>query len=475
MKRALLVAVLTSLAPALGMDSAIRADTSTAEVQRPEYEGRPLVEALDDLRSRGLNLIYSSDLVKGSMLVEHEPTSTSLHKTLVQILGPHGLEPRIGPNGSVLVVKRGQEPFVVTIDEPRPFQSIFGDVEFSARVHTDEVIDRVEFLVDGSRVALLRQEPFRVRANVGLENTDHRFEVRAHGRWGGFGAASVDTRMVEITDQVEVALKQLFVTVHRDGNRALDLGRENFTVIDGGVRQDLVTFERGDVPITAVLLVDASESMQGGALEAALDGARAFLDRLSALDEAMVMLFSDRAIATAGFSNDKAELVDQLDGVVARGGTAINDHLYAALRLLDERRGRRVVVLISDGADVLSALRMRDVLWKIQRSDALLYWIRLDGQGQQEFSSAWRDFEGNRAEWEGLEAAVAESGGRIEILSGIDRIDTAFAGIMNELRDQYVLGYYPTDRRRNGDWRNVRVRVADAKAKVRFRAGYIDN
>lgn len=465
------------LGPLLGAGlepAAVELRAAETEESRPRYAGRPLAEALQDLRSRGLNLIYSTDLVRPEMIVETEPTASSLHQMLQEILGPHGLEAQIGPLGSVLVVNKPGGAILVTIEKPMPDQAVFGWVEVEARVLSDQPIEQVEFRLDGRPIEIVRRPPWRIRVDVGTDNVERRFEVVAEGSWGGEGRAEVITRSVNFTDQVEVALKQLFVTVTRNGGPALELSREDFTVLDGGVEQELVTFERGDVPITAVLLVDASESMHGGALTAALDGSRTFVRNMAPLDEAMVMLFSDRTLAATRFSHRSEALVSELEGVEARGGTALNDHLYAALRLLDARRGRRVVIMVSDGADVLSALDIADVAWKIRRSDCLVYWIRLEKQRRQTFSSVWRDFEANRAEWEGLTAAVEQSGGRIVVLAGIDQIGDAFEEIMRELRSQYVLGYYPSERHHDGDWRRVRVRVDEPRARVRFRAGYVD-
>lgn len=449
------------------------AGVATAQPEVPRYHGRPLAEALTDLQERGLGVIFSSDLVKPHMRVRSEPTASSLHRILDQMLAPHGLTSQVGPRGSVLVVLREPEPILVAIEEPSPFQSVFGSVEVKALVITEEPVRAVDFYVNGAHAGTLRRPPFHLEVPIGEENVDRVFRVEARGLWGGFGQAEVATRRLEIADEVDIALKQLFVTVDQGQRRVLDLKREQFTVFDGGVEQQLVTFERGDVPISAVVLLDASESMRGRYLEAALAGSRTFLEAMNPLDRAMVMLFADRALAVTPFSGDPQLLEAGLDGVFARGGTALNDHLYASLRLLDRTQGRRVVILLSDGADVLSALRMEDVLWKVHRSDALIYWIRLQHQ-TSEFSSAWRDFRANRVEWEGLETAVRESGGSIRVLDGLEQIQPAFEEIMAELRGQYVLGYYPSVTRSDGSWRPVRVRVGLPGAKVRFRAGYID-
>ena len=439
-----------------------------------DWVGRPLAEALRDLQQQGVNIIFSSDLVTDDMIVRQEPRNGSLDHLLDRLLGPHGLEAEIGPRGTVLVVRRGADPILVWITQPEPGDSLFGEVTIAAEITSREDVKRVDFLINGQVVASRETPPYRVQVALADDNTDREFTVVAHGAWGGTGASSVSIEKIEIDESVEVALKQLYVTVERDDTRLLDLGRESFAIFDKGERRQLVTFEGGDVPISAVLLLDSSESMRGAPLAAALDGTRSFLARMNALDQSMVILFSDRTLGATRFSNNQKELLAGLSDTVADGGTALNDYLYTALRLLDHVSGRRVVILLSDGADVLSTLRMRDVLWKVRRSDALIYWIRHLESHQGTFSSSWRDFEANEKEGEGLERAIEESGGRILTIAGIEQVESAFDEIMSELRDQYVLGYYPVDRRRDGRWRPVRVVVNAPLAKVRFRAGYVD-
>jgi Ca-activated chloride channel homolog len=446
---------------------------ATVAFAQERYVGRPLADALRDLQARGLNIIFSSDLVQEDMIVGEEPRGTSLQQIVDRLLGPHGLKAEIGPRGTVLVVRRDALPIRVVLTHPEADDSVFAETEIAAEAVTEEEIERVDFYVDGELVATVRHPPWSVVVDVGAANADREFRAVAIGAWGGRGTAAVYTGRVEISDKVEVALKQLYVTVSREDRQLLDLGRGSFTVYDDGVQQELVTFERGDVPIAAVVLLDGSESMRGQALTAAVGGVRAFVGRMSALDQAMVVLFADRALAATSFADERDEILQTVLPDVAAGGTALNDHLYAALRLLDQRQGRRVVILLSDGADVLSALSMEDVLWKVRRSDALVYWIRLE-RGRSSFSSAWRGFEANDAEQEALERAIRESGGRVESLVSGEEIEPAFEDIMRELRSQYVLGYYPRGRRRDGQWRPVRVRVSVPSAKVRFRAGYVD-
>jgi Ca-activated chloride channel family protein len=165
--------------------------------------------------------------------------------------------------------------------------------------------------------------------------------------------------------------------------------------------------------------------------------------------------------------------VASVEGTKAAGGTALDDHLYAALRLLDERPGRRVVVLLSDGADVTSALTAADLRWKVQRSDAAVYWLRLRPRGEPSFSSAWRNAEANDRELAGLEAVVGESGGRVEPVAKRVDLASAFTAVIAELREQYVLGYYPRDLHRDGRWRVVEVRTTNG-VRLRYRPGWVD-
>ena len=161
--------------------------------------------------------------------------------------------------------------------------------------------------------------------------------------------------------------------------------------------------------------------------------------------------------------------------VEASGGTAINDHLYLALKGIDSQQGRQVVVLLSDGVDVESVLDMADVAWKSGRMQSLIYWIRPMGGTDlnQGFCSVWRDPKAHRREIEDLERVVLSSGGRIREIGHIDDAAVAFREILQELREQYVLGYYPSNNRNDGAWHTVKVRSDGVR--VRARGGYFDD
>lgn len=369
---------------------------------------------------------------------------------------------------------RAAEPLDVVIVSPPAGRPVFGSVELVAQVFGEAV--RVDFLVDGREVGTVLEPPYRLRVDVGEENREHRFEVRAVGPVGEVAEAVLVSPAIHIDDQVEAELRQLYVTVARDGQRVLDLEAKDFQILDNGRRQELVTFARGDVRITAALLVDASASMRGGRLEAALAGATRFIRGMEPQDDGAVLVFSDRLLAATPFSNDSQALAAGLAGIEAEGGTALADHLYLALKRLEARQGRRVVVLLSDGVDSHSTLTMAEVAWLSRRSRALVYWIRTDPRNREALRfSAWKDPRRYRAEYEQLTRVVADSGGRILTLDHLGEARAAFQELLRELREQYVLGYYPDNRSGDGRWHQTHVRVRRDGLQVRTPAGYVDD
>jgi Ca-activated chloride channel family protein len=235
------------------------------------------------------------------------------------------------------------------------------------------------------------------------------------------------------------------------------------------------------VPFTAAVLVDSSTSMQGDKIRAALEGAKLFFEGMNELDEGKLLVFSDRMLHTTPFTTFSTVLTAGLSRVEARGGTALNDHLYVALKELERRQGRRVVLILSDGVDSNSVLTMQDVLAVARRSQALIYWLRLPYGGQAaenrelpNLATSWRNSATYHSELAVLQRTVRESGGNVRLLNSLDEIGGAFREILAELREQYVLGYYPKVARRDGSWHEVVVRVSGEGLEVRSRDGYLD-
>lgn len=368
----------------------------------------------------------------------------------------------------------------VRIVRPTPGEVVFGEVTIAAEVRSSEAVAKVTFIVDGRTVRELAQPPFEVVTDVGAENVEHRLRVVVRTVAGANAEATLVTPKIVVDQEVTYELQQLYVLVTAFGKRVLNLEKRDFEVLDEGERQEILTFARGDVPLTAVVLVDSSLSMQGPRLAAAQAGAQAFFAGMRALDEGKLFLYNDRSVVSTPFTNVGEVLLAGLAGAKAAGGTTTNDHLYMALKLLERRQGRRVVVLLSDGLDAHSVLSAGDVLFKARQSQALVYWIRLwdgAGGGTNELPplfSAWRNAAWYRDQLRVLAEVVEQSGGRVQVVKEIAEIGPAFQEVLHELRDQYVLGYYPTRQQNDGRWHTVQVKVARRGVEVRTREGYLD-
>jgi Ca-activated chloride channel family protein len=385
--------------------------------------------------------------------------------------------------GLTLVALVSSAEVRVEILSPRTVDFAVGKVTVEALVVSDERIIEVELLVDNRSMGILLSPPFRFKIDLGADGAAHRFEVVARCASGLEASDLVETTALPIGGEVTIELQQLYVTVTDDQQRVLDLGVNDFTIDDDGDRQDITTFARGDIPFTATLLIDASTSMYGERLRSAYAGANAFVQGMRELDEAKVITFSDRILGISPFTNDKQVLATELSGTLAQGGTAINDHLFMALKLLEQRQGRRVVILLSDGVDSHSVLSPDGVIQKARQSQVLIYWIRL----ARRFSSAdpneseaprltsmWRSSSEYIEQSKLLEQTVVDSGGYIAPITSLDQIKPVFEEILRDLREQYVIAYYPSNERNDGRYHSVRVRVRGSGYEVRAPKGYVD-
>jgi Ca-activated chloride channel family protein len=367
----------------------------------------------------------------------------------------------------------------VHVASPRDGEAVIGEVEIQAEVVARAEVRDVAFFVDGRPVGMVNSAPFRLRIDLGDQNRSHEIEVVATDVEGFEARHRVTTRPLEMGTEYEVDLRQLYVTVLEEGELVVDLGRGDFTVVDDGREQQLVTFAAGNVPFTAALLIDTSESMVGPKLAAARAGALAFIDGMRSLDQAAVITFADTIRGVSPFTVDRGVLAAGLVGDRGRGGTAVHDSVYAALKLLEVRQGRRVVVLLSDGIDSHSGLSGDDVLEHVRKSQAMVYWIRMIGESDDagdrgRLASAWRLPEEYSRNIAALGEMVDLTGGRVVPVHSPEEIEPVFVEILQELRSQYALGYYPSERRKDGSWHRVKVRVDRRGVEVRTPEGYLD-
>lgn len=390
-----------------------------------------------------------------------------------------------------IAVAASAAPPQVEITSPRAEAPAFGAVQFAVAVKSDEEVARVRFVIDGRPVGERTRPPYSIITMLGDENAEHVFRAEVVTASGVVASAELKTPVFRSNQEVEIELRQLYVRVTaKRGNgvaggadgadtRVGDLSQNDFTVLDDGKEQRIRTFASGEAPLAAVVLLDASLSMAGERLKAALGGAKTFFRSMAPLDEGRLLVFSDRLLHVSPFTTVSDVLLTGLEGIRAQGGTALNDHLYLALRDADQRQGRRVVILLSDGVDSHSAMSMTDVRRAARSSQAIVYWIRLNDLGPAtdeapSLSSSWRNRASHKREYEELVETVRESGGRIVPVGSLASIGPAFVDILAELRGQFVLGYYPAERRHDGSWHRIVVRVSNPAYTIHTRDGYLD-
>ena len=270
----------------------------------------------------------------------------------------------------------------------------------------------------------------------------------------------------------DVRLVSLPVTV-KDARGAPvgDLKREDFQVFESDEQREITVFERRtDRPLSVVLLMDASLST-AVELRYERESAGRFLGRLLGRgskpdDAAAVFSFSSDVTVLADFTRNQKELATALGRVRPQTGTSVYDAVLLASRYLQQRDGRPVIVIITDGGDTTSGLKFDDALRAAHAAEAAIYpLIVLPIR-----SDAGRNRGGEHA----LITLAKHTGGEAFVQHGARDLDTAFDEVLRNLRTQYLLGFYPADEGFNpaDDFRKVEVGVAREGAVVLARSGY---
>ena len=269
-----------------------------------------------------------------------------------------------------------------------------------------------------------------------------------------------------------------------NGNRPVaGLTAADFELRDRGVPQriDAISFE--DVPLSVMMALDASSSVWGEPLEDLRRAALAVTRLLRAEDRAALITFSHRLTRYADWTGDRQRLETAIARVEAEGATSLHDAAFAALTLRDDRPGRTVVLIFSDGQDTTGWLPGQYVLDAARRSDAVVYAVGLQNSLSERWPGHRFDFRSGvqpdipnvvpAALWEPLLQALAdETGGKYLRAERSDRLHDTFVQILNEVRTRYLLTYTPR-KVDAGGWHPIEVKLKDAKGSVSARRGYL--
>ena len=271
----------------------------------------------------------------------------------------------------------------------------------------------------------------------------------------------------ETTLKVNVDLVNvIFTATEGNGRLVPGLNKEDFLVEEDGRKQEVSHFAREvTLPLTLALLIDTSPSVQS-VLELEKQTAIEFLySTLHKEDLALVMNFDRGVSLVQDLTSDIRRLSKGIQSIAIGGGTSVHDAVFLASdEKLKRETGRKAIILISDGGDTTSKLKIKDATESAQRADVIIYAIS---------NSSGGPFFGGGGDDGTLKRYAEATGGRAFFPSKPQDFKKAFDAIQEELRSQYILSYSSTNTMKDGGYRALRVSVPNQKnLKVRAKKGY---
>ncbi|HEX4029584.1 MAG TPA: VWA domain-containing protein [Terracidiphilus sp.] len=270
------------------------------------------------------------------------------------------------------------------------------------------------------------------------------------------------------TFKVDVKLVSIFVNVtDRNGAFVGGLNRNDFAVFEDGRPQEIALFERQtDMPLDLTLAIDTSGSVRKDMSEEAQAARRFVQDILRPQDQMSVLQFATDVRELSGFTNQKTQIDRALGSLRGDWATALYDAIYLGSDGLGKKPGRKVLVVISDGDDTAKDTTYAQALEEALRNEVMIYSI-IDVPIE---ASAGRDTGGEHA----MITLAEQTGGKYFYVSegGLDR---AFAQVSDDLRTQYLIGYYPRNQLPGVTFHRLTVtvpRAAPDAFNIRHKTGY---
>lgn len=347
----------------------------------------------------------------------------------------------------------------VTVVAPEADSYISGPVVLRARVEPDGTPASVTFFADGRQVCRREQPPFECDWDAGPLVSAHAVRAVATLADGRRIAHTIRTRALGYVDAVNVEAVQVTATItDAEGHYVRGLPRSAFHVREDDRPQEISSFASENIPLDLIVAVDISGSMVPAAATLRTT-VKEFLRSIPPKDEVTLLAFNDNIFTLSRRATGPEERVKSVDRLSPWGYTSLYDVLIRGVDLLGRRTGRKAMIVFTDGEDQGSHGTIEMVERRLQSSDATLYMI---GQGEGLRQSQLKDIMGR---------LVRPTGGRALFTDNIDELHGAFAELLDELSNQYLLGYVPKNSRKGDAWRRIRVDV-DGGYHVRARQGY---
>lgn len=269
--------------------------------------------------------------------------------------------------------------------------------------------------------------------------------------------------------RVDVNLVLIPVTVTDSLNRLVTgLDKDNFYLFEDNIQQTIRTFSSEDAPVSLGIIFDLSGSMSNK-LSRAKQAIGELLHTANPQDEFFVVGFNDRPELVEDFSNSPEDTEARLMSLRAGHRTALLDAIYFGLNKMKQAKyERKSIIIVSDGGDNRSRYTVRELLATVQESDVQIYAVGIFDQ----FAATDEERDGPAL----LDRICDETGGRLFRISDVGDMGDIATKIGSELRNQYVLGYRSSDKKRDGRWRKVKVKLAPPPGlptlSLHSRAGY---
>ncbi len=283
-------------------------------------------------------------------------------------------------------------------------------------------------------------------------------------------APNQSTNNSSSTLKVDVKLVNVYVTVtNAQGGPVAGLKKDNFTLQEDGRNQTISVFDKESaVPLSIALAIDTSLSTRHDLPLEQASAKRFARTIMRPVDALSVFGFNETVLQSTSYTADLKRIDDGIDHIRLGAATALFDAIYLASRSLGHRQGRKVLVLITDGGDTVSKIDYQQALRAAEEAECIVYSIIVVPIE----NSAGRETGGEHA----LIQLSEDTGGKHYYATSMSQLDEAFHQISDELRTQYLLAYYPSQRTSDSQFRSIQVTVsgpADATSyRVRHRAGY---
>ena len=361
-----------------------------------------------------------------------------------------------------IVVNGGPHRFAVRLIEPhrggRYQASVLARAE--VQVPAQETLDRVEFFLNDTRLATLYQPPFAQPMLIPPGAPLAYVRVVAYLDDGTTAEDLVFVNSPDNAEEVKVDLVELYATaLDRRGRLVEDLHEGDFRVREDGKEQQIRRFEMvRDLPIHAGVALDVSASMTDKLDEAVRAALRFFQVVVGPRDLAAVVTFNERATLAVPFTHRQEVLAGSLAHLVADGETALYDAVIYSLHYFNGIKGRRALVLITDGQDTKSRYKFAEAIEYARRTGVAVYAV---GLGLEP-----RDVDVRAL----LTKLGEETGGRAFFIDHASELDRVYAQVQSELRSQYLIAYQSTGQ---GDkFRSVEVQATRPGIEIKTIRGY---